>query len=333
MKIVVVDDEEGVRRSLKKVLEKDRNEIYLAEDGSMALEYVRENGQDVETVISDFKMPGMDGLETLIAIGEINADITRILLTGYATMDSAIEAVNVGIDGFLTKPFDNQELRAKVREYNIKKRLKQFISEPVFQALLKENGLLQPRRLQASILFVDIRDFSRMASQMEPGELADMMNRHYFNPLDQIVYDSGGTLDKHIGDGIMALFGAPISYEDDALRAVRCAVRMLEETKRINDDLRGAGGAFSIGIGIATGDVMAGLFGSSRKKEYTVFGNPVNLASRLEHLALGGQIIVCDETRRLVGDTVQGERMTPVTVKGLEKPVEPYHILGLKETC
>jgi CheY-like chemotaxis protein len=81
MKIVVVDDEEGVRRSLKKVLEKDRNEIYLAEDGSMALEYVRENGQDVETVISDFKMPGMDGLETLIAIGEINADITRILLT------------------------------------------------------------------------------------------------------------------------------------------------------------------------------------------------------------------------------------------------------------
>jgi adenylate cyclase len=117
---------------------------------------------------------------------------------------------------------------------------------------LKENGLLQPRRLQASILFVDIRDFSRMASHMEPGELADMMNRHYFNPLDQIVYDSGGTLDKHIGDGIMALFGAPISYEDDALRAVRCAVRMLEETKRINVDF-GEQGAFSIGIRIANG--------------------------------------------------------------------------------
>lgn len=124
--LMVVDDEEGVRRSLKKVLEKDGYRIVLAENGEEALAVVRGNGRDIETVISDYRMPGMDGMETLVEIGRINAEITRIMLTGYATMASAIEAVNAGIDGFLTKPFENDELRAKVREYTVKKRLKQL---------------------------------------------------------------------------------------------------------------------------------------------------------------------------------------------------------------
>ncbi|MHB9099833.1 MAG: response regulator, partial [Syntrophales bacterium] len=103
--LMVVDDEEGVRRSLKRVLEKDGYRIILAENGEEALSIVRSDGRDIETVISDYRMPGMDGLETLIEVGRINAEITRIILTGYATMASAIEAVNAGIDGFLTKPF------------------------------------------------------------------------------------------------------------------------------------------------------------------------------------------------------------------------------------
>ncbi|HAJ26865.1 MAG TPA: two-component system response regulator, partial [Syntrophus sp. (in: bacteria)] len=135
MIVLVVDDEEGVRRSLKKVLERDHYSILLAESGEEAIEIVQENSRDIETVISDFKMPGLNGLETLIEIGKLNPEVTRIILTGYATMESAIESVNAGIDGFLTKPFDNTELRAKVKEYNIKKRLKQFVSEPVLNEL------------------------------------------------------------------------------------------------------------------------------------------------------------------------------------------------------
>ncbi len=135
--LMVVDDEEGVRRSLKRVLEREGYRIILAENGEEALDIVRSDGRDIETVISDYRMPGMDGLETLIEIGRLNAEITRIMLTGYATMASAIEAVNAGIDGFLTKPFANEELRAKVREYTIKKRLKQFVSEQVLAELQK----------------------------------------------------------------------------------------------------------------------------------------------------------------------------------------------------
>jgi DNA-binding NtrC family response regulator len=133
--LLIVDDEGGVRRFLKKVLSKDGYRIILVENGKEAFDIVRDNGQDIEIVISDFKMPDIDGLETLIEIGGINPEITRIMLTGYATMESAIESVNVGIDGFLTEPFENIELRAKVREYNIKKRLKQFVSEQILAEL------------------------------------------------------------------------------------------------------------------------------------------------------------------------------------------------------
>ena len=327
MMIIVVDDEEGVRRSLKKVLEREGHVIILASDGNSAIDIVRNNGQEIETVISDYKMPGMDGLETLVAIGRINPEITRIMLTGYATMESAIEAVNAGIDGFLTKPFDNLELRAKVRECNIKKRLKQFVSEPVLQVLQRDRHSLLPKRQTASVLFVDIRNFSALASTMNPAELAEMLNVHYFTPLDNIIYEYRGTLDKHIGDGIMGIFGAPNQDADDTVRAALCAVSMREAMRRGNGTLQGPGRELSIGIGISTGEVMAGIFGSSKKKEYTVFGNPVNLASRLEHLAKADQILICEETYRAAAGAIEAEKMDPVIIRGLDRPVEVYGVL------
>ncbi|MEA1971463.1 MAG: response regulator, partial [Thermodesulfobacteriota bacterium] len=158
--LLVVDDEEGVRRSLKKVLERDGYAVSLAEDGNQAVDIVREDPYRIETVISDYKMPGIDGLETLIEIGKINPEVTRIMLTGYATMESAIESVNAGIDGFITKPFLNIELRAKVREYNLRKRLKQFVSEQVFSEMWKKGAHISSRKQEATVLFSDIRNFT-----------------------------------------------------------------------------------------------------------------------------------------------------------------------------
>ena len=122
IKILIVDDEEGVRMSLKKVLQRDGYEILLAENGTQAIELVRQQLNEIETVISDFKMPGLDGLETLTEIGKLNPEIIRIILTGYATLDRAIDSVNSGIDGFLAKPFDNNEIRLKIKEFHVKKR-------------------------------------------------------------------------------------------------------------------------------------------------------------------------------------------------------------------
>jgi adenylate cyclase len=330
MIVLVVDDEEGVRRSLKKVLERDQNVILLAETGQEAIELVRANNRDIETVISDFKMPGLNGLETLIEIGRINPEVTRIILTGYATMESAIESVNAGIDGFLTKPFDNTELRAKVKEYNIKKRLKQFVSEPVFNELQRDTSDMYPRKLPISVLFADIRGFARIAEDMAPKELAELINRHYFSPLDQIIYDYRGTLDKHIRDGIMGIFGAPRVEEDDTLRAVTAAIQMRDEMGRINGYLSEQGKRIAVGIGIGTGEAMAGIFGSAKKKEYTAFGHPVNIASRLENLAREDQILICERTYERVEDLVEVERMGTFTLRGMEKAVEVFNIIAIK---
>ncbi len=324
--LLVVDDEEGVRRSLKRVLEKDGYRILLAENGLEALEIIRNDNQEIETVICDYRMPGMDGLETLIEIGRMNTEITRIILTAYATMANAIEAVNAGIDGFLTKPFENEELRAKVRECSIKKRLKQFVSEQVMAEIQKNARTIHPRRMQVTVLFSDMRGFSGLSERLTPLELSELLNRRYFTPLDNIIFAHNGTLDKHIGDSVMAIFGAPISGSDDALRAVQAAMMILEEIGRINASIPEADRRIAVGIGIATGEVMAGIFGSSRKKEYTAFGAPVILASRLENLAKADQIFICGETARLVANFVQLEKITGSTIKGVAHHPEVFSV-------
>jgi adenylate cyclase len=325
--LLIVDDEEGVRRSLKKVLAKDGYKILLAENGMEAINIVQDNWRDIETVISDFKMPGIDGLETLIEIGSINPEITRIMLTGYATMESAIHLVNAGIDGFLTKPFENIELRAKVREYNIKKRLKQFVSEQILTELQKEGKNIVPRKQRVSILFSDIRGFSEISEKMSPLELSDMLNSYYFSPLDSIIFEYNGTLDKHIGDSVMGIFGAPISYGDDSLRAVKCAIRMREEMVKINRNLSKIDKNISVGIGISTGEAMVGIFGSPRKKEYTVFGSSVNLAARLERHAKKDQILICDETYGEVQDSVEVESMDTFDIKGIKRKINVFKVI------
>jgi adenylate cyclase len=273
----------------------------------------------------------MDGLETLIEIGRLNAEITRIILTGYATMASAIEAVNAGIDGFLTKPFENEELRLKVRECNVKKRLKQFVSEQVLAELQKNIKSILPKRVTVSILFSDIRGFSRLSERLNPAELAELINRNYFTPLDRIIFSHNGTLDKHIGDSIMAIFGAPVAGDNDARRAVLASLAMREEIARINAGITEADRRIAVGIGIATGEVMVGVFGSPWKKEYTAFGAPVNLAKRLEHGAHKDQIFVCGETARRVAGFAHLKKVEAPVIRGFDGSAEVYGVLGMKE--
>lgn len=328
MKILIIDDEEGVRISLQKVLMRGGYEVLLADRGAEGVDIVRQFPEDIEVVISDFKMPGMDGLETLTEIGRINPDIIRIILTGYATLDRAIEAVNLGIDGFLTKPFDNKEMKTKIREFGTRKRLKQLVSEQVFQEMQKSDKSLSPRTQKVSVLFTDIRGFTEMTEKMTPQEITDILNKYYFLPLDRIVFEYNGTLDKHIGDGVMAIFGAPVSFPDDALRAVSCAVRMREKMAEINEGLRERNLKIPVGIGIGTGEAMAGMFGSPIKKEYTVLGAPVNLASRLERIAAEDQIVICCETYLQVKDAFRFAAFDHVNLKGIDGEKSIYNVLG-----
>ena len=111
--LLIIDDDEGVRRSLERALRRETYPVYAAPSGEEGVRFIALNTGRISTVISDFRMPGIDGLETLIQIGALDPEITRIVLTGYATMDAAIRATNEGVDGFLTKPFDNLVLRPR----------------------------------------------------------------------------------------------------------------------------------------------------------------------------------------------------------------------------
>jgi class 3 adenylate cyclase len=327
--LMVVDDEEGVRRSLKRVLEKDGYEVILAQNGEEALSILR-SVTNVDIVISDYRMPGIDGIETLVAIGRSNPDIARIMLTGYATMASAIKAVNEGIDGFLTKPFENEELKAKVREYTLKKRLKQFVSEQVMTELQRDGKALSPRRLAVSVIFTDIRGFTSLSEKIDPTELSSLLNNHYFNPIDNIIFKHTGMVDKHIGDSVMGVFGAPVNGDEDSLKAVSAAIEIRETMALINQELGESGHRLDVGIGIATGEAMAGIIGSMRKKEYTVLGDAVNLASRLEKMAGAGEILICENTEQMLPDTISSEILPSAVVRGLSVSPRIYRVLSRK---
>ena len=329
IKILIVDDEEGVRISLKKVLHRDGYDIVLAETGMEAIDIVRKHTNEIETVISDFKMPGLDGLETLTEIGKLNPEIIRIILTGYATLDRAIESVNSGIDGFLTKPFDNKEIRQKIKEFHVKKRLKQFVPSQVLSELQKFSENLSPRNQEITVLFTDIRGFSKISEALSPVDLSDLLNLNYFYPLDNIIFKYNGTLDKHIGDSIMGIFGAPITQDDDAKRAVACAMEMRNKVAEINLETIKKNIKIPVGFGISTGESMVGIFGSAIRKEYTALGRPVNLAARLERIAKENQILICSKTYEVIKDSYKVEKIENINLKGMEGESAIYNVIDM----
>jgi class 3 adenylate cyclase len=325
--LLFIDDEEGMRRSVARALQRESYPIFTAESGEAGVQFVKDHLPDIGTVISDLKMPGMDGLEALAVVRNLNPDITRIILSGYATVESAIQATNEGIDGFLTKPFDNRELRAKIHEITVRKRLRQFVSDPIYQEITDSPDALKPRLHEATILFSDIRNFTQMSGKAEAHHIAAFLNQHYFTPMAEIIHQHHGTTDKHIGDSIMAVFGAPILHPDDAVHAVQTAVDMQDTADRINRALdRKNGFRLNIGIGISTGKVFSGILGSIRKREFTSIGMAVNMASRLQRIAGADEILICSATRIKVLEQFQTEALPPVAIKGIEALVTTYRV-------
>jgi adenylate cyclase len=325
--LLFIDDEEGVRRSLKRALRREPFETHTVETGEAGIAFVRSHLDHITTVISDFKMPGIDGLETLNRIGTLNPEITRIILTGYATMEAAINATNAGIDGFLTKPFDNVELRAKIKDIWVRKHLRQFISEQIYREIRQSPQALAPRLHDVTILFADIRNFTRMSQQISPRELVDFLNNYFFTPMGDIAYEYQGTLDKHIGDSMMVVFGSPVAQSDANQRAVRAALAMQAKARQIDRMLSETSGLrLEIGIGIATGKAFSGIMGSLRKKEFTSVGMPVNIAARLQAMARGGEILIDASLHQQTNGVIKAEPLPPANVKGVQDPLQVYRV-------
>jgi adenylate cyclase len=177
-----------------------------------------------------------------------------------------------------------------------------------------------------TVLFADIRGFTAMAEKEKPEKVVGLLNR-YFSVMTDIIFTHGGTLDKYIGDGLMAIFGAPTVGEEDALNAVKAAVTMQKRLTTLNDELRAEGyGQVSVGIGLHTGEATIGYIGSDKRSEYTAIGDTVNLASRLESNAEGGQILMSEATAAASGNLIPVTAREPLTVKNRVQPVNVLEI-------
>jgi adenylate cyclase len=203
-----------------------------------------------------------------------------------------------------------------------------FMPEYVVKQLLDnpESFRLGGVNQKITVLFADIRGFTALSEKENPEKVVGLLNR-FFTAMSEIIFEHGGTLDKYIGDGLMALFGAPTASEEDALNAVKAAVTMQKRLASLNDELRTEGyGQVSMGIGLHTGEATVGYIGSEKRSEYTAIGDTVNLESRLESNAAGGQILMSEATAEASGNRVPVNVREPLTVKNRVQPVNVLEI-------
>ena len=225
--------------------------------------------------------------------------------------------------------FDNarshEELARRVVE---RQALERFLSSNIVEKILAnpDEIHLGGENQTVTILFSDIRGFTRMSEHMDPHAVVELLNE-YFTEMTDIIFESGGTLDKYLGDGIMAVYGAPIPKPDDALRAIKTAMEMQRALTALNRGWEKRGQPpLRMGVGVNTGPVTAGNIGSARRMDYTVIGNAVNLASRLCSNATGGQILISESSYIQLSGSIPAQRLEPLRVKGKETPVVLYEV-------
>ncbi|HDR06326.1 MAG TPA: HAMP domain-containing protein [Candidatus Coatesbacteria bacterium] len=215
-------------------------------------------------------------------------------------------------------------IRNAFRLYVSRQVADQIIGDP-------ERHLKQTRgqRRDVTVMFADIRGFTPLAERLPPEEVVAVLNA-YLSFLTEPVFAYDGTLDKFMGDCVMAVFGAPVDQDDHALRGILAALEMQGGIARLNEERAAAGlQTVRIGIGLTTGQAIVGSIGSEERLDYTAIGDTVNLASRLEGAAAEGQIIVNEEVYRLVRDCVVAEKLEPMMVKGKKEPVQAWNVTGL----
>jgi class 3 adenylate cyclase len=226
--------------------------------------------------------------------------------------------------GQLTASFNEMagELALKERYRHV---LNMVSDEKIATELVRGNLVLGGERREISVLFCDIRGFTALTERMAPEEVIEVLNDH-MTALTRVVKEHEGVVDKFVGDLIMALFGAPVRHGDDAVAAARCAVRMIEERETLNRTSRHK---IQVGIGVATGEAVAGCMGSADRLNYTVLGERVNLASRLCAKAGPMQVIIDQTTYERLGHAAHVDALQPLALKGFSDPVPAYRLISV----
>lgn len=345
-KILVVDDNIQNVELLEGHLSAAGYDVLKAFDGEEALKIVEVH--DPHLILLDVMMPKLNGYQvcSFLKKNEKTRFIPVVMITALKEIEDKIKGIEAGADDFLSKPFNKLELLTRVNSLlrmrhlrdkleqqqqaekeRIQKIFKVYLSDEIADLVLSdpENFLkLGGEKKVVTVVFADLRGFANFAETHPAEKVVSTLNQ-FFEKMTKIIFDYHGTLDKYIGDAIMAYFGAPMGYPNDALRSVKAAVHMQKEFAELQKNWAQEGlTAIGLGIGLCTGEVIFGNVGTKRVMNYTIVGDTVNIAQRLEEAALTGQILMSESTYEMVKDKIIAKKLPPKKLKGKKDPLIPY---------
>jgi adenylate cyclase len=346
--VLVVDDEANNRDMLARRLIARGYEVSTAEDGASALDAIWNGNFDI-------MMPGISGIEVLEAVRKecSPSELPIIMATALDASQVTADALRLGANDYVTKPIDLAALLARLdnqlslsratkqlatfaqqlelRNAFIRKTFGRYVSDEVASSVLESPDGLEIRgeKRRVTIMLTDLRGFTALTESLSPVEVIAILNNH-LGKMAEIISNRNGTIDEFIGDAILAFFGAPTMREDDAERAVACALEMQRAMEQVNAENRRQGlPDVEMGIGITTGDVIVGNIGSEHRTKYAAVGTPINLAARVESYSLVGEILIDESTFDAVADIARVETEREVHPKGMDRPVLIRQLVGL----
>ncbi len=362
-KFLVVDDEESVERLISQRFRREiRNEEYsflFARDGQEAIDTLKEH-RDIEIVITDINMPRMDGLTLLNHVQEINPVVKTIMISAYGDLENIRASMNRGAFDFITKPIDFDDLRATmdktlrfvsdikeslrtIKENNL---LKMYVNPSVFTVLndtakklshdlkaaqdaLEDSGGTDSftqfsERVEATVCFIDICGFTRLSEELQPDLIAQLLNT-YFDEIARTITKYGGTIDKFIGDAAMVIF----RDGDHAHQAIEAILEIQDNLKHWSEKEIFPGFNYpGISAGINSGEMLSGNYGSPElgRMDFTVIGDVVNTAARIENLAPAGSILLPANIAKKVESRFPLESLGFHEMKNKSQPLELFRV-------
>ncbi len=342
-RILVVEDEVVQRMLVRHRLEEAGYQVEEATDGQMAVDLVPEFRPDL--ILLDCVLPGLDGFEVLKRLRRDpeQSRIPILMITALSNPAARQRGLEMGADDFLLKPVEEAQLLARVRSLSrisamnrdlearnslLRQVLGRYMSASQVAEVLENPGgevpVLGGSVRRVSVLGAEIRRFEEFRRTNLPEVVTAALNTLFDGLLPEI-FENGGTFDKYLGNSVLAFYGAPNSYADDALRATRTAMQMQASFARLqagNPELRD----LALSVAIATGDALVGNLGSHHIVDYTIMGDAVELCRQVQACAGDGQVLVCPATRRLVDRHVEARALDPVQLEGRPGPMQMHEV-------